>query len=103
MKGEIQLDSSELASKIVTAVVKELKPLMSDLRQEEEILFTAESLAEYLSVSKQWVYGRVKLNEIPHIKVGKFPRFKRSTIDEWLESQNVPAVSHLTSKLKVIK
>ena len=103
MKAEMQIDSSELASEIVSAVLKELKPLISDMRQEEEILFSVESLAEYLSVSKQWVYDRVSLNEIPHIKMGKFPRFKQSAIDKWLDSQRIPAVSQLTSKLKVIK
>tara|TARA_B100000315_G_C14253928_1_gene441015 strand:- start:253 stop:564 length:312 start_codon:yes stop_codon:yes gene_type:complete len=103
MKAEFKIDSKDIVNEIVSAVVKELKPLISDFKQEEEILFTVRSLAEYLSVSKQWVYERISLNEIPCYKIGKFPRFRKSAIDDWLSSHKIPAVSQLTSKLKVIK
>ncbi len=51
-----------------------------------DTIFSVETLAKYLQVSKQWVYERVHLKEIPHIKMGKFPRFKKREIDIWLES-----------------
>ena len=102
MKAEFQIDSNDL-KKIASAVVKELKPWLPSKKPNDEIPFTVKTLAVYLSVSPQWVYDRVSLNEIPHIKMGKFPRFRKSTIDEWLDSQKIPAVSQLTSKLKVIK
>ena len=103
MKAELQIDSKDIVNEIASRVVKELKPLLLYQKQEDELLLTVESLAEYLSVSMQWVYTRVNLNEIPHIKIGKFTRFKQSAIDKWLDSQKIPAVSQLTSKLKVIK
>ena len=103
MKAELKIDSTSIVNEIVSRVVKELKPMLLYEKQEDELLLTVESLAEYLSVSMQWVYTRVNLNEIPHIKMGKFPRFRKPTIDEWLDSQKIPAVSQLTSKLKVIK
>ena len=70
MKAEFQIDSSELVNEIVSAVVKELKPMLSYDKQGEESLFTVEGLAEYLNVKKQWVYEKVHSNEIPHYKVG---------------------------------
>ena len=104
MKAELSFNSEELINKIAVEVVKAVKPLLSANKPEDDnSLLSVESLAAYLSVSKQWVYERISLNEIPHIKMGKFPRFRKSTIDEWLDSQKIPAVSQLTSKLKVIK
>ena len=50
---------------------------------------------EYLHVSHQWVYERVHLKEIPHIKMGKFPRFRKSEIDRWLETLKIPVSSTL--------
>ena len=104
MKAELSFNSEELINKIAVEVVKAVKPLLSANKPEDDnSLLSVESLAAYLSVSKQWVYERVSLNEIPHIKMGKFPRFRKSNIDEWLDSQEIPAVSQLTGKLKVIK
>lgn len=86
--GEINIDTQELVNGITSEVLKTLKPLLVS-KQITEQLYTVETLAEYLSVSKQWVYERVKLKEIPHIKVGKFPRFKKNDINKWLEGQKI--------------
>ena len=104
MKAELSFNSEELINKIAVKVVKAIKPLFSANKPEDDSsLLTVESLAAYLNVKKQWVYERITLNEIPFFKIGKFPRFKKTEIDGWLESQKVPAMNHLTKKLKVIK
>ncbi len=41
-------------------------------------------LAAYLNVNKQWVYEKTHQNIIPYYKVGKYPRYRKSKIDEWL-------------------
>ena len=69
-------------------VIASLTPLLNQnakVRDIDNILFTVESLAKYLQVSKQWVYERVHLNEIPYLKMRKFPRFRKSEIDKWLD------------------
>ena len=104
MKAELSFNSKELINKIAVEVVKAIKPLLSGNKAEDDnSLLSVESLAAYLSVSKQWVYERITLNESPFFKVGKFPRFKKTEIDAWLESQKVPAINSLTKKLRVIK
>ena len=104
MKAELSFNSEELINKIAVEVVKAVKPLLSANKPEDDnSLLSVESLAAYLSVSKQWVYERVSLNEIPHIKIGKFPRFKKTDIDKWIESQKIPAMNLNSKKLKVIK
>ena len=54
----------------------------------DNALMTLEELAEYLRVKKRTVYDWVKKGKIPAIKaVGQW-RFKKTTIDAWLENQH---------------
>jgi excisionase family DNA binding protein len=54
-----------------------------------------ETLAEYLDVEKDWVYSHIK--EIPHFKVGRFPRFRKTEIDKWLEGNRAPIMPSVPS------
>jgi len=74
-----------LADEIANRVLCIIKSQLS--KQLEDALFTVETLAEYLRVSKQWVYEKVHCNEIPYYKVGKYPRFRKSKIDKWLKER----------------
>lgn len=102
---KIELEEQDL-EKIAAKVVEQIKPLLNrnvKERVEDDPIFTVESLAKYLQVSEQWVYERVQFKEIPYIKVGKFLRFKRSAIENWLEEQSVQASAPLSRPLKVAK
>jgi excisionase family DNA binding protein len=101
----IDLDQSDIQA-IAQEVAKVLKPLFKSngkAGSENDTLFTVESLAEYLGVSKRWVYERIHLKEIPYAKVGKFPRFRKSKIDRWIDSLETPAIHPLSRSLKRIK
>jgi excisionase family DNA binding protein len=50
-------------------------------------LLTPEELCSLLKIKKQRLYEWVHLGRIPYLKVGRFLRFSRSRIQEWLESQ----------------
>jgi len=52
-------------------------------------LLTVEELAQALKVPKSWVYGctRKKKNSIPHLRVGRYPRFDLPQVLAWLESK----------------
>ncbi len=50
-------------------------------------LMTIDEVAQYLRVKKRTVYDWLKKDKIPAIKtVGQW-RFKKETIDSWLEAQ----------------
>ena len=103
---KIEIDDNQLIDAIAEKVIASLTPLLSQnakKRDIDNILFTVESLAKYLQVSKPWVYGRVHLNEIPFIKMGKFPRFRRDAIDKWLNKMQTPVIQPLSNKLKMLK
>lgn len=53
-------------------------------------LLTVEELAQALKVPKSWIYDRTrrKRDGIPHLRVGKYPRFELPRVLAWLESQN---------------
>ncbi len=103
MKLELEATDIQAIAQAVTAeVAKALKPLMEG-KGEADTLFDVKSLAEYLHVSPQWVYERDHLKEIPFSKIGKFPRFSKSRIDEWIKSNETPAVNPLSRRLKLFK
>ena len=99
----IEIDNTELINDIVKKVVDEIKPLLDGEITTEDILFSVDTLAKYLQVSKQWVYERVRLNEIPYMKMGKFPRFRKSEIDNWLDKMGIPAIQPLSNELKMVR
>ena len=54
----------------------------------ENALLTVEELASLLKVSKAWIYQHVRRRErdpLPHIKLGKYLRFSRSEVLNYLE------------------
>ena len=63
----------------------------------KEIL-TIEELAGYLRLKPQTIYKWVQGNRIPAAKLGKEWRFRKSTIDRWLDEQMLagnPEFEHL--------
>jgi PTS system nitrogen regulatory IIA component len=51
--------------------------------KEAERWMTAEEAAEYLQVAEATVKKWVKLDQIPHGKVGSMARFRKSDLDAW--------------------
>ena len=72
---------------MATALLELLKPLIASTgKSGDDDILDVQGLADYLKVKKQWVYERVHYNTIPHYKVGKYPRFRKSEIDQWLQT-----------------
>jgi len=53
----------------------------------ENQLFTVQELAKYLRMRPVTIYKHVTQGKIPAFKVGSHWRFKKSTIDKWIEEQ----------------
>lgn len=47
---------------------------------------SVEEIAEYLGLSKDTIYTRVTAGTIPAHKVGRFWKFKKEKVDEWVKS-----------------
>lgn len=48
-------------------------------------LLTPDEAATILSISKRQVEDMARRGELPHIKVGKYTRFRRERLDAWIE------------------
>jgi excisionase family DNA binding protein len=48
-------------------------------------LLTAEEVAERLRVTKCWIYAEVRAGRLPHVRLGRYVRFRAGAIDSWIE------------------
>ena len=53
----------------------------------EKTFFTVQELAEYLRMKPITIYKHASRGDLPGFKVGATWRFKKSSIDRWIEEQ----------------
>ena len=51
-------------------------------------LLTLDELCEWLKAKPVWVYRQTRERKIPFLKVGKFLRFEKSKVQEWLNENS---------------
>jgi len=102
MKTHLEPDDIQA---IAGAVMEMIKPLIAGngRHEEKDFILDVPGLADYLEVSKQWIYERTHLKEIPHLKIDGQLRFRKKAVDKWLDSFNVPAVTTQGRMLKAVK
>ena len=47
-------------------------------------LLTAEEIAERLGMRTDWVWAQARAGRIPHVRLGRYRRFRESAIEEWV-------------------
>jgi len=47
-------------------------------------LLVASEVAELLRVTEAWVYAETRAKRLPHIRLGRYVRYRRAAIDDWL-------------------
>jgi excisionase family DNA binding protein len=57
---------------------------------EHKEIMTVRQLAEYFQCDKSTIYRLIKNGKIPAFKVGANWRFKRNTIEQWLDQRSKP-------------
>jgi excisionase family DNA binding protein len=50
-------------------------------------LLTAAEVGELLQVNSRWVLDAARRNAIPHIRLGRYVRFRRVDLEAWLLEQ----------------
>ncbi|MCF7963490.1 MAG: helix-turn-helix domain-containing protein [Pirellula sp.] len=62
------------------------------MKSQPESVLTIDDLADYLKVSKSTLYKLAQSGKVPGQKVGKHWRFRKETIDQWLDkTSDLPA------------
>jgi len=60
-------------------------------------LLTAEEIAERLGVKTQWVWAQARAGRIPHVRLGRYRRFRESAIEAWVCGLEVDSASPIAS------
>lgn len=50
-----------------------------------DALLTADEVAGLLRVTTGWVYAEARAGRIPHVRLGRYVRYRRSAIEAWVE------------------
>jgi excisionase family DNA binding protein len=53
----------------------------------DQRLLTAPEVAELLSVPESWVREHTRNGRLPHVKLGRYRRYRREAILAWVEAQ----------------
>jgi excisionase family DNA binding protein len=54
-------------------------------------LMLASDVAGLLQVSTAWVYAETRRGRLPHIRLGRYVRYRRAAIDAWLDASECVA------------
>ena len=53
---------------------------------EDDKLLTAGEVADLIRVTRAWVYAETRRNAIPHLRLGRYVRYRRSAIEAWIRA-----------------
>jgi len=47
-------------------------------------MLTAEEVARWLRMTPAWVWAQTRANNIPHVPLGRYVRYRRSRVKAWM-------------------
>ena len=53
----------------------------------DDKLLSVEDVAELLGVKASWVYAESRAGRLPTVMVGRYRRFRRSSVEQWVSDQ----------------
>ncbi len=68
------------------AELRERRPARRPAGGREELLVAAE-VAALLRVTTAWVYADTRANRLPHLRLGRYVRYRASAIEAWMAEQ----------------
>jgi len=69
---------------------------------EQSGFMNIKGISDYLGIKVSTIYALVEEKRIPHYRIGRQIRFKRSDVDGWMEGQKQEAVDVKTEARRVI-
>lgn len=49
-----------------------------------ERLLNVDEVAELLQVKRSWIYAETRANRIPHVRLGRYVRYRLDAIERWV-------------------
>ena len=63
-------------------------------------LLTAEEVAALLQVTCSWVYAETRKRRIPHLRLGRYVRYRRSALEAWMEEMERSSTRQHLSRVR---
>jgi excisionase family DNA binding protein len=60
------------------------------------VLLTAQEVAELLGVSPAWVYAESRAGRLPTVTLGRYRRYRKDTIEDWIDALERASVKPAT-------
>jgi excisionase family DNA binding protein len=61
-------------------------------------LLTAEEVAALLRVTRAWVYAQTRRHRIPHLRLGRYVRYRREALEAWMAQVESSSSSPVESR-----
>jgi excisionase family DNA binding protein len=61
-------------------------------------LMDAEQAAGFLQVPVSWVRAEARAGRIPHVKLGRYTRFRTAELEAWVDGRQVGPVGRRTAR-----
>ena len=62
-------------------------------------LLTAKDVADRLGVAPSWVWAQARAGRIPHIRLGRYCRFREEALEAWIAQLERKAAGHRDSEV----
>lgn len=59
-------------------------------------LLDADAVATMLGMGRDWVYAEARADRIPHVKLGRYTRFRREAIEDWIRERERGKIARTT-------
>ena len=63
-------------------------------------LLTADEVASMLQVTPAWVYAQTRQHRIPHMRLGRYVRYRRSALQAWMQDMERSSASKPVSRAR---
>jgi excisionase family DNA binding protein len=61
-------------------------------------LLTAEEVAERLGMRTDWVWAQARAGRIPHVRLGRYRRFRESALEAWISGLEAASTKPQTAR-----
>jgi len=86
------------ANRVIRVLQEPDAPGLEDRVQPGRLL-EADDVARYIGMTTDWIYREVRAGRMPHIRLGRYVRSRRESIDAWLAGrERGPAANNARSR-----
>jgi excisionase family DNA binding protein len=63
-------------------------------------MLTAEEVGRWLRMTPAWVWAQTRANNIPHVRLGRYVRYRRSAVKAWMTEIERGSPAHTFTRVQ---